>query len=507
MSTKQKITVLGTEARTKLFRGAEFLAKAVMSSLGPNGANFVLEKGNKVTNDGVTIAREIEMKDEIEQRGVSILREAAVRTVEEVGDGTSTAITLAYSIMKEALKYMPSDKQIIGKMTPSELIRKIEEERKEVETKLTALSNPIGSEEQMIESAIVSVEDKELGKLIGQAQWKIGKEGVVIAEETADMSCSVEYVNGIRLDNGFGTSLVMNDPEHDALDVKDTTVLLTNHTVSSLAPLKPVLQQLAKSGIRNIVLITRAFSEQGIKDCMENIKQGFNIYPVNAPYTNQNEVMKDLAAVLGGRYINAEETELDAVQASDFGFSERLIARRYNATIAGIKDEKSKQRIENRVEELKKALSGEVSNFEKRNIETRIAQLSFGFAVVKIGATTEAKRKYLKDKADDAVHAVRAALQEGVVPGAGKAFKDISDSLPESYILKRPLLSVYEQIMFTAPKDFQIENWVKDPVKVLRIALDKACGVASTLATAAGATATKKDEPCSHKSESDEPAA
>lgn len=498
MSTKQKITVLGTEARTKLARGAEFLAKAVSSTLGPNGANFVHEKGRKVTNDGVTVAREIELKDEFENLGLSILREAAIKTVEEVGDGTSTAITLAYAIMKEGLKQMPNERSITGKMTPAALIRKIEAERSEVEKTLIAMAKPIETEAELIDSAVVSVEDRDLGQLIGQAQWKIGRHGVVIAEDTAEQGCSIEYVNGIKLDNGFSSSLAINDQVNEALDVKDLPILLTNHVLESLEPISQVLTQIYKTGARDVVLMCRAFTERAIKDCMENVKTGFRIYPVNCPYVNQNEVMKDLQAVLGGRYINKEETELDAIQLSDFGYCERLVAKRQSATVAGKKDDKSPERIEKRVEELKKAHSGEVSSFEKRTIEARIAQLSFGFAIVKIGAPTEAKRKYLKDKADDAVNAVRAAFQEGVVPGAGLAFKHISEALPESYMLKRPLMSIYEQIIFSGGDEFKIEDWVKDPVKVLRIALEKACGVAGVLATAAGASATKRDEPCIH---------
>jgi len=492
---KNKIVKQGIEARNKLVKGADFLAEGVRSTLGPYGQNWFIEKGNKITNDGVTIAREIECADEIEDRGAKALFEAADRTNNEVGDGTTTAITLAHAILKESIKNLASNVSIVGKLTGAELIKQLEKERVIVTEKLLEAATSIETEEQLIASAKVSVENDTLAELIGKTQFKLGRDGIIIAEESNAPESSIEFVNGIRLDNGFGTSLVVTDPEKEALIVKDTRTILTNHTIQSLNTLNPILAQLAKQGVRRVVIVSRGFTEQAIKECMENMKNGFNIYPVNAPYTDQSEIMKDLATVLGGRYINSEEADLESIQLSDVGFAEVFEARRWDAIVTGAKDENAKERVEKRVIELKKKLEGNLSQFEQRMINQRIAQLSTGFAVLKVGAQSDKERKYLKDKADDAVNAVRLAFQEGTIKGAGLTLKEISDSLPEDFILKRPLCSIYEQITFSAPKGFVIEDWVRDPVKVVRVALKYACSVAGTIATAGGVTATEKEKP------------
>lgn len=498
MPTKLKIIKTGTEARDALTRGAKFFADCVGSTLGPFGQNFLLEKGNKITNDGATVAKELELKDEIEQRGLTHIRQATLEANQILGDGSTTASILAHKILMEAVRKLGSDKTAKGKMRPSEVLAQIEAERKDVTERLVAMTKPIESEDDLVKSARVSVGDEELGKLIGQAQWKLGKEGVLIAEDSNDLTCSVDYINGLYLDNGFGTSLVITDPENDCLSTKDTYVLLTDYTFGEkegLLPILPAMKILANNmQAKNLVIVARAFGEAAVKHCMENIKTGFNVYPVNAPYTNQKEIMKDLAAVLGGRFVCTEDSDLESLQVSDFGFSTAFVAKRFSATVAGKTDDASKARIAKRVEDLQKKLKGAESQFEKKSIETRVAQLTAGFGIVKIGGTSESDQKYKKDKADDAVNAVRAAYQEGVVPGGGLAFKKIAEDMPDTAILKRPLMSIYEQIISSAPEGFMIEDWVQDPVKVLRVALEKACSVAGRLATAGGVTATERDK-------------
>lgn len=495
MSTAHKVIKTGTEARDALVRGADFLANAVKRTLGPFGENFLLEKGNKITNDGDTVARELELKDEIEQRGLAHLRSATIEANQQLGDGSTTTTIFAQAILKEAVKLLGSSRTVMGKKKPAEVLAQIEKERKEVTDKLMAMAKPITTEQELIESARVSVGDEELAKLIGSAQFKLGPEGVLISEESNDLVSSVEFVSGLYLDNGFSSSLAINDLENDALVLKDTHVLLTNYTFQSLAPILPIMEQLAKAGVRQFIIIARAFSEEAIRHCLENGKKGFGVFPVNAPYTNQNEILKDLVAVVGGRYISTEESELDAIQLSDIGFTTNFIAKRFTASIAGTADEKSKQRIAKRIDELKKMQKASSSDFEKKNLAIRIAQLGAGFGIVKVGAPSQSEMKYKKDKVEDAVNAVRLSYQEGVVPGAGLAPKQIAEGMDDSAILKRPLLAIYEQIMFSAPEGFVIEEWVKDPVKVLRVALEKACSVAGRLATAGGATATERAKP------------
>ncbi len=493
-----KKILIGTEARDKVIKGANFLADAVRSTLGPYGLNALIEKGNKITNDGVTISGEFAsgIKDELERRGAIILHEAATKTNSIAGDGTTTAIILAQEILKETLKFLGNVRTIAGKKPVIDIIKTIEKEKDEIIKKLGEMAKPIETEQDLVNSAIVSVEDKDLGEIIGKAKWKLGRDGVLLSEETAERTSSVEFVNGIRIDNGFGTSYVINNQEKQSLEIKNVAVIMTNftfieHSVNSkgesqggILPLKPILDQLLKVGKKDVVIIGRGFSSDAILDCQENFKNGFRLYPINAPYIDQNEVMKDMVAILGGNYANVENCVLESMQLSDVGYAEKVVAKRWNAIFTGHKDEEAKRRITKRVEELKEQLSGSLSDFEKKNLKVRIAQLTSGFGIVKVGSVSDTDRKYKADKAEDAVNAVRAAYQEGVVSGAGLAFNEIAETLPDSYILKQPIKAIYNQIKFTAPEDFIIEDWVKDPLIVLKTALEQACYVAGILASA-----------------------
>lgn len=496
MSHLNKVVKTGIEARNKIVKGANFVADAVKSTLGPFGMNAAIEKGGRITNDGVSIAREISLKDELEDRGVAIIREAAVKSNDEAGDGTTSAMTLAQAILKEALKYLPNEKTVIGKKRPIEIVNQLHKEKDEVIEMLKGMSEIVTSKEQLIQSAKVSVEDNELAEIIGSTQWDLGKDGYIICEETSEKKCSVQRISGVRIDNGFASSLVQNNQEKQSLEIENVHVILTSHTVTRPEKqLLPIVQQLANAGKNKLAIIARAFSKEAISFCMENMRAGFEIYPINAPYTDHIEIFKDLQAVLNARYINDEDGELEDMNLSDVGFARHIISRRFDSIFTGEDNEVIRTRTENRLVDLRKRLEGEVSEFEKKNLTQRIAQLSNGLAILKVGARSDVERKYRKDKADDAVNAVRAVLEEGTVPGAGLAFKTISDKLPDTYLLKTPLLSIYNQIKSTAPQDFVIEDWVKDPVKVLRIALSNAVSVAGTLSTINIAIAQERPKP------------
>ncbi len=247
-----------------------------------------------------------------------------------------------------------------------------------------------------------------------------------------------------------------------------------------------VFKQLISQKKLGIILIARAFTSDAIKKCQESAQAGFAIFPINAPYVNQKEIMKDIETVVGGRYIDTEASSLSDIYITDIGFCKRLVARMYDAVVTGVENDQSKKRKEKRVEELNKTLVGAQSDFEERMLETRIAQLTNGFAILKVGSQSLTNRKRLKDKCDDAVNAVRLALKGGTVKGAGQCFKDISDKMDEGDILKRPLLSVYNQIIDSAPEDFVIEDWVRDPYLVLKAALENACETAGVFSSING---------------------
>lgn len=496
-----KISITGLEARNKAIKGMNYVASAVRSTIGPFGLNFLLEKGNKITNDGFNISSELcgTIKDEFERRGALVAHEASSRTNELVGDCTSGAWALTEAIVKEVVRFLPSEKSIKAKKTPSEILLMIKEAKEQVIDLMKANSTQITDKETLIKSALVSVEDQEIAEMLGSTQWELGPEGVIIAEEVNDLKSSIEKVNGIRLDNGFGTSHVVTNAEKQSLELSDISILLTNYVIDTkeLLDLKnSIFNPLITQKKLGIVLVARAFTSEAIKICMESLKTGFAIFPVNAPYVNQSEIMHDIEAVVGGRYIDNEESSLTDVYISDVGHAKRLVAKIQDALVTGMETEESKARVSKRVEELKKKLEGEQSVFMKKMIETRIAQLTSGFAILKVGSQSIVNRKRLKDKCDDAVNAVRYALQGGTVKGAGIAFKDISDTLPESNVLKRPLLCIYDQIVYSAPEDFKVEEWVRDPLLVLKCALEQACDFAGTFATTNGIITEENPHKC-----------
>jgi chaperonin GroEL len=480
----KKISIVGIEARNKIIKGADYVADAVKSTLGPYGLNALLEKGNRPTNDGYTISSEIAptLENEFERRGALALHEASSKTNDEVGDATSTAEALAQAIMKEAIKLLPNEKSLIAKKKPSEILKMIEDSKNNVIEQLKKSKTLITNEEELIAAAKVSVEDDVLAKIIGQAQWKIGKYGFITTEEVNDPTSSIQIVKGIRIDNGFGTPMVVTNPAEQSLELNDASVLLTNYTIGKeeLVKFRVIFNELVLQKKINLILIARAFTSEAIQLCMDSMKAGFAVYPINAPYVYQGEIMRDLAAITGATYYDNEETRIDDLTIKDIGFCTKLVARRFDAIITGVENNPLiADSIQQRIKQLEEKLNGNaVSDFEKKGIQARIAQFTGGFAILKVGSETPFQRKYLKDKADDAVNTVRLALQEGTVKGGGLAFKEISDMLADDDILKRPLLCIYNQIMSSAPDGFVIEDWVRDSYLTLVSALKNACSVA-----------------------------
>ena len=497
----QKVSITGLEARTKAIDGMSYVASAVRSTLGPFGLNFLSEKGNKITNDGYLISVELcpTIKDEFERRGALVALEASSKTNDMVGDATSTAWVLTEAIVKEAVRYLPNDKIIKAKLTPSEILQTIEKSKDNVVSLLEASAKPIATAEVLVKVALVAVENKEIAKLLGEMQWELGDEGVIIAEEVNETTSSIEKVKGIRLDNGFSTSGIVTNAEKQSLELNDMPVLMTNYTIdiTELQALKEtVFNPLIAQKKLGLVLIARAFTSEAIKVCMEGLNSGFPIFPVNAPYVDQKEVMKDIESVIGGRYIDVEEARFEDITIGDVGFSRRFVARQFDGVVTGDETLEATERIWKRAEDIKKKIVGSQSEFEKRLLESRVAQLTNGFAILKVGSVSLTNRKRLKDKCDDAVNAVRHALKGGVVKGAGIAFKEISDTLEEGDILKRPLLVVHDTIVTSAPEDWTVPKWVVDPMIVLKTALVNACEFASVFSTVNGIITSENPKEC-----------
>lgn len=500
MSKPEKIVVVSTPqdpsaAFDRIKAGVDLLANAVKITLGPWGRNVIIEKsGGRITNDGISVAREVQSKDEVEEIAIRIAREATIKTNEVAGDGTTTATTLVQAIMDEGSLLMEHGTQLAKESVVS-IKNRLEKETLEVIEKLKEMATPITTVEQLIEVARVSSEDEDLAKLIGETQFELGPDGVIMVEENAEPVVIMERVKGIRIDNGLATSLIANDAEKQRLLLENVHVLYTNHVIDDMSVIVAAINQVIKSlpeGKRNMVIMARAFSSQAVRQCMENVERGIGLYPVQAPYVNQREIMKDMEAVLGGHYIHDESKLLRDITTADFGFATRVECYRYSATFAGNGD------VTSRIEQLEKELSGEPSKFQKKAIETRLAQLKNGCGLLKIGSTSDIDRKYKFDKAEDAVNSVRSAYQEGTVPGAGLAYKEISEGMPDSSILKRPLLAPWKQIAANGgitESEFTVEPWVRNSVKSEIHALLNASRVAGDLITVGAAIVQEKVKP------------
>lgn len=486
---KRRIIKTGAAAREKMAEGAEMLAEAIGSTIGPFGQNFYLDKKDTITNDGVTIAREFQLMDEVKNRGVKAIREAANKTVDQAGDGTSTSIVLAYQIYKAASRFLDSEHRT-GKKSGTEIKKQIDTECTEVIQKLETAATKVDTKEELVKSAIVSTEDEQLGRLIAEAQWELGSEGVLLAEDSNDKTCSVERVRGIRLDNGFGSSGVVNNPEKWQMEVDECHILLTSHTIKDAGhwnELLKLFQSAQKSGITHLVVVARAWTDETISFCLQQLnRSAFKVYPLNAPYIDQPEVMKDLAAITGAHFYDSESSELSDIMTSGLGRAKRVIGRRMESIIEGYDEAQYAVEIAKRLEDIKKQREGSESEFEKKALSTRIAQLENGFAIVKIGAHSDMEKRRLLDKADDAINAVKCVMQEGTIRGAGIEAMEIAKNLPDDSLLKRPLMSINELIMSSAPEGFVVEEWVRDPLKVWRCALQNACAAAGAFATASG---------------------
>lgn len=500
---KRKIILIGPEARAEVLKGAKYAADAVKLTLGPYGRNFASGiKGGPVaiSNDGVSLLKEIEGQTEIQDLGVRAVREAATKTNDIAGDGTTGSAVLTQSTLEVLCV---DDEGVIGagRSTVS-LIEKVKKEKDYIVELLKKDAVHIGSVEQLVAIARVSGEYEELATLIGTAQHTVGRQSAVICEEHNKTTDEVEYINGIRLDNGFPTSRIVNNPEKQCLEASNVPVILTNkvfHGPTFLKPLEKLLNQVILRGDKEIVLIGRGFDDDAIDLCLTNIKKGaLKIYPINAPYTWQDEVMEDLGAILGAKYFKGSEHKLENMVMGDIGRASKVVCKRFETIIAGFaegSDISIDQRVKERIEELDKSLKGDMSAFERRGRESRMSQMKHGTAIIYIGADTEQERRHKKDKVEDAINAVKWAYREGVVRGGGLALYSIAETLPDDYLLKEAIKAPYKQIMYMAPEGFTVEDWVMDPVKVVITALTNACDIASSLATTEVAINFEREKP------------
>jgi len=505
------------EARRKMKAGADKLANAVKITLGPKGRNVVLDKGfgaPTITNDGVTIAKEIELPDKIENLGAEIVKEVAEKTNDLAGDGTTTATLLAQSIITEGLK------NVTAGANPLAIKRGLDKGVEAIVANLRKISKPVATKEEKTQVATISAESQEIGSLIAEVMEEVGKDGVVTVEESKGFGMQKEIVKGMQFDKGYVSPYMITDVERMAAEYEDVRILITDKKVASLQEILPLLEKVAQTGEKELVIIADEIEGDALATLVVNKLRGtFNALAIKAPGfgDRRKEMLQDIAVLTGGTLISEEiGLKLEKVELNMLGQARKVISTKENTTIVAGKGKKAD--IEGRIAQIKKELQTTDSDFDKEKLQERLAKLSGGVAVVKVGAATEAEQKSKQHKTEDALSATRAAIAEGIVAGGGVALLRCIGSLDEIKIrgeekiglniLKRVLEEPIRQIAQNAGEDGSVvaaevkkgkgafgynaatgeyEDLVKagivDPTKVVRVALQNAVSAASMFLT------------------------
>ncbi len=530
-----KQIIFHEKARLALKKGVNKVADAVRITIGPRGRNIVFDKGYgapTITNDGVTIAKEISLSDKVESMGAEIVKEVAQKTNDTAGDGTTTAVVLAQSMISEGLKKTSMGVNAMG-------IRfGIESAVKEMVEALKLLAKPIKEQGEIEQIATIASESEELGKIIAKTIAKVGKDGVVTVEESQSFGIESEVVDGLQFDNGYVSPYMITNPERMEAEYTDTKILITDKKISSVQEILPLLEKLAHTGKKELVIIADDVEGEALATFVVNKLRGaFSVLAVKAPGygDRKKEMLEDIAITTGGRVVSEDiGVKLENVELTMLGGARRMVATKDNTVIVGGKGKRAD--IENRVGQLKTQATQIESKFDLEKIEERIAKLSGGVAVIKVGAATETEMKYKKLKIEDAVAATRAAIEEGIVSGGGtalvraakmvsqKGVKSNIGSFDEEFkagveLVLKAVEAPLRQIAVNAGKDDgsviiekvgkgkgnlgydaahdevvsdMLEAGIIDPVKVTRSALQNAASAAAILLTTEVAIA---DEP------------
>ena len=541
MTSKQ--IIFEQKAREALKNGADKVVNAVKITLGPRGKNVILEKsygGPTITNDGVTIAKDIFLKDKFENMGAEILKEVASKTNDIAGDGTTTSVVIAQALIAEGMK-----KAIMG-VNAMGIKAGMDKATEEVVRELKTMSKPISNKEEIKQVATLAAESETIGKIIANTIDKVGKDGVVTVEESQSLGVESEVVEGMEFDKGYVSPYMITNAERMEAEFKDPAILLTDKKISSVKDILPLLEKLAETGKKDLVVIADDVEGEALATFVVNKLRGaFNVLAIKAPGygDKKKEMLEDIAVIVGAKVISEEVgLKLEKTELTMLGKSNKVISTKDNTIIVGGKGKRAV--VDTRVEQLKKQLKISDSKFDAEKIEERIAKLSGGVAVIKVGASTETEMKYLKLKIEDAVNATKAAIEEGIIPGGGSALVKISQKLmgraskstlknfEEEFqigfeLLLKSLEAPLKQIAINAGKDDgsvivekvknaknnagydaakdeivsdMIAEGIIDPVKVARCGIQNAASSAGILLTTEVAIA---DEP---KEESDLPA-
>jgi chaperonin GroEL len=507
------------EARNKMKKGVDTLANAVKVTLGPKGRNVVLEKkfgAPAITKDGVTVAKEIELEDPIENMGAQMVKEVASKTADIAGDGTTTATVLAQAIISEGLR------NVAAGANPMDLKRGIDKAVEKVVASLNAQSQTIGNDKNKIEqvASISANNDNNIGKLIAQAFAKVGKEGVITVEEAKGTDTTVEVVEGMQFDRGYLSAYFVTNSEKMEVELQNPYILIYDKKISAMKDILHILEKVAQGG-RPLMIIAEDLEGEALATLVVNKLRGtIKVAAVKAPGfgDRRKEMLQDIAILTKGIVISEEQGyKLEAADLSYLGSAASITIDKDNTTIVGGKGKK--EDITARVNQIKAQIETTTSDYDKEKLQERLAKLAGGVAVLYIGAATEMEMKEKKDRVDDALHATRAAVEEGIVPGGGIAYIRAIESLDKLKganedeqtgiaIVKRAIEEPLRQIVVNCGIEGSIvvqkvkegkadfgfnartevyENLLKtgviDPTKVTRIALENAASIAGMLLT------------------------
>lgn len=430
-----KQLVFSEEARRALKNGIEVLAGAVKTTLGPKGRNVALDKkfgAPTITHDGVTVAKDIELEEPFENMGAQLLKEAATRTNDVAGDGTTTATVLAQMIVNEGLK------NVAAGANPMILKRGIEKATKVVVQALRDMSLEVTGREEIAHVAAISAADTEIGELIAEVMDRVGKDGVITVEEGKGLGFEKEYVEGMQLDRGYISHYFMTDPERQEAVLEDPYLLITDKKISAATDIVPVLEKLAQIGKREVVVIAEDVDGEALATLVLNRLRGvFNALAVKAPGfgDRRKAMLQDIAALTGGTVITEEVgRKLETATINDLGKAGKVLSTKDDTTIIEGKGKESD--IKGRIEQIKGQIETTTSDYDKEKLQERLAKLAGGVAIVKVGAGTEVELKEKKHRVEDALSATRAAVEEGIVPGGGVALINTIAALDKSKDLK-----------------------------------------------------------------------
>lgn len=515
-----------TDAREKMIRGVDILANAVKVTLGPKGRNVVLDKSfgaPRITKDGVTVAKDIELSDKFENMGAQMMRQVASKTSDIVGDGTTTATVLAQSIIREGAK------AVAAGMNPMDLKRGIDMAVDAVVAEIAKKARKIENNDEIAQIGTISANgDSEVGNYIAKAMDKVGREGVITVEEAKSLQTELEVVDGMQFDRGYISPYFVTDPERMEAVIDEPLILIHDKKISSAQDIIPILEKMVQTGKKDLVIIAEDVDGEALATLVLNKLRGvFNALAIKAPGfgDRRKAMLQDIAVLTGGQVITEEMgRKLETTQLADLGKAVKVISTKEETTIVGVEDEAISRNILGRINQIKAEIEASTSDYDKEKLQERLAKLSGGVAIIRVGAGTEVELKEKKHRVEDALSATRAAVEEGIVPGGGvalinaiPALADIEMEFPDEQtgvaIVRRALEEPMRQLAVNAGRDGavivenvrrqqkeqddpkvgydvlrdayvnMVEQGIIDPVKVTRSAVENAASIGAMILT------------------------